>query len=529
MKSTGAQDGAGWILDKPGFVGTYISVPKDGLVTIGVHATGSGATLGIVVADTIGRFELGPESKSFATRANLPAGTYLLSIQLCSGSKLTIEDVSVNGGDFLNKSDDATALFAADCYVANFRKGPATLSIAGATPGQSVHVKLRRHAFNFGTVIPNSFNDTVLTDNPEPDSDAYRYQAFIKDWFNTVVPGNAGKWVSNEKTQGEVKMEFVDHIIDFAHQNHLRIRMHNLIWGNQQPDYVNALLARAKTGGEQAKKELRAAITARIKYYVRDRTANYIDMDVLNEVMHTQPYLKIFGIDGIADIYKETADAVKAANATTRLYTNEYNVLQWSHQIDSNGKETSDDPYANWYLDNTLALMHAGAPVGGIGVQYYADLKDPATRHCPHSPARIAGAIANLAVAGLPITLTEFGMQRGHETSYDQSLPPKIIGETMRMMFGTPQVDGFLVWGFRKPWLWEQADAGALLDENWQPTAAGKVFEDLMKQWTTELTATVGTDGKVQFSGFYGDYDLSFGGRKMAFSLVKGTTSYDVK
>ena len=162
-------------------------------------------------------------------------------------------------------------------------------------------------------------------------------------------------------------------------------------------------------------------------------------------------------------------------------------------------------------------------------MQYYADLKAPATEHCPHSPARIAGTIANLAVAGVPITLTEFGMQRGHETNYDQSLPPKIIGETMRMMFGTPQVNGFLVWGFRKPWLWDQADAGTLLDENWQPTAAGKVFEDLMKQWTTDVTATVGADGKLQFDGFYGDYDISVGGHTIPFSLVKGTSQYEIK
>ena len=141
--------------------------------------------------------------------------------------------------------------------------------------------------------------------------------------------------------------------------------MHNLIWGSQQPPWVNPLLKRTADGDEAAKKELRQAISDRIKYYVRDRTTNYIDMDGLNEILHNRPYFKVFGIDGIADIYKETADAVKAANATTRLYTNEYNVLQWSHQIDNNGKETKDDPYANWYLDNTLALMHAGTPSAG--------------------------------------------------------------------------------------------------------------------------------------------------------------------
>ena len=160
-------------------------------------------------------------------------------------------------------------------------------------------------------------------------------------------------------------------------------------------------------------------------------------------------------------------------------------------------------------------------------MQYYADLKAAATEHCPHSPARMLGDFQNLAVAGLPICLTEFGMQRGHET-FDPALPPKIIGETMRMIFGTPQANGFLVWGFRMPWLWDQADAGALLDKDWNPTPAGQVFEKLMTDWSTDLSAKVDADGKIEFTGFYGDYDISIGGKTIGLTLAKGTRQYSL-
>ena len=63
------------------------------------------------------------------------------------------------------------------------------------------------------------FNDAVLTENPAPDSDASRYQDFIKTWFNTVVPGNAGKWASNEETRGKPTMDYVDTIIRFARES----------------------------------------------------------------------------------------------------------------------------------------------------------------------------------------------------------------------------------------------------------------------------------------------------------------------
>ncbi len=47
-----------------------------------------------------------------------------------------------------------------------------------------------------------------------------------------------------------------------------------------------------------------------------------------------------------------------------------------------------------------------------------------------------------------------------------------------------------------------------------------------MSDWNTEVTATVGKDGKVNFTGFYGDYDVTIGNQHMAFTLVKGTNDY---
>ena len=62
-----------------------------------------------------------------------------------------------------------------------------------------------------------------------------------------------------------------------------------------------------------------------------DRARKYSEIDVLNETLREGTYWDIFGASGIAEIYKKVQDAVTAAGADTRLYTNEYNVLQFAN------------------------------------------------------------------------------------------------------------------------------------------------------------------------------------------------------
>ena len=98
----------------------------------------------------------------------------------------------------------------------------------------------------------------------------------------------------------------------------------------------------------------------------------------------------------------------------------------------------------------------------------------------------------------------------------------------MRLVFGTPQMTGFLVWGFRMPLAVGSSRCCALLDKDWNPTPAGKVFEQLMTDWQTDLTSTANADGKINFTGFYGDYDLTAGGHHYSLTLTKGTKDYSI-
>ena len=67
-------------------------------------------------------------------------------------------------------------------------------------------------------------------------------------------------------------------------------------------------------------------------------------------------------------------------------------------------------------------------------------------------------------------------------------------------------------------------------------TAAGKAWQDQLgiqdwdsnvnNAWTTQLTATAAADGTISFNGYYGNYELTVGGKTYTFSLTKGSTNY---
>jgi hypothetical protein len=243
---------------------------------------------------------------------------------------------------------------------------------------------------------------------------------------------------------------------------------------------------------------------------------------VLNESLHHPRYLHVLGPEGIADVFNQVARAARDAGAPVIGFLNEYNVLQWSRDP-LKGKDAPFDPAANWYRRHVEAIRAAGGDVGGIGVQYYADAG--AAIESPHSAARIRQALANLTATGLPVSLTEFGVKKGAS----RAEAARILEETMRMVFGTAGTTGFVMFGFWAGAIWDTAPEAVLVDADWKLTEAGARYEKLMADWSTDVTTTVAGDGTVAFTGFYGDYAVETGGKPLGFTLLRGTTDYQLR
>jgi GH35 family endo-1,4-beta-xylanase len=520
-------------LSENGYVGTYFKLDAPGSVTLGVNASGSTRDpvlprMNIVVADSKAGFDVTGGFNNYQQTFDLPAGTYLVRTEFANdiaweNRQLTISNLTISGASSVSNTtnaatNSANALAAANTYIENYRKGPANVVLAGAASGTNVRVRLKQHDFRFGTAVGGTF---VGNGGSQYDVNTYlnnaNYTSFLLNHFNTVTQGNAGKWASNESTRDVLTMQAVDRILQFAQTNGLNARMHNMLWGDsQQPTWVNTLLNNAAAGNQAAKDELRGEISERIDYYVGngdgnpldDRARRYQEMDLVNEHSHQAKYWNVYGANGIADIFNESAAAISAANSNAKLYLNEYNVFSWG------------DNYANWYRQDVDELRDQGGAIGGIGIQYYPSAL---TGSQGHNPARMFQTLQNLSVTGLDISLTEFGVSSANGTTVENAAT--YLEDTMRLVFGTPNATTFMMWGFWSNDVWDQAPLAALRDANWNPTWPGLKYDALMSEWNTDLTLPVAADGTIDFTGFYGSYEITIGGKKFDLDLSKGGAS----
>lgn len=561
LQSSGAASGTGWTLSTDGYVGTYIQVTKPTPVTFGLDASGQ-ASAGLAPDMTI---SIANDNQSFSvnsaslnnysyTTPTLPAGNYFVRVQLDNQTatatpSLTVGDLQVSGnGVSVNNADtDANALAAAQSYINNFRQGPMNLTLLGPgnvplAAGTQVQVKMVQNAFSLGTAVydtneTNNFYSTypwlaATAASTGNTALAYKYQQFVLNNFNTVEPENAGKWVSNEFFPGSVNMTFVDELSNFAEENKLNVRMHNLIWTTQQPFFIDNDFANNDVSA------INSAVTSRIGYYVsgdnsqpgpadgQPRTLAYSQMDVLNEGLHPASggvnYIGTLGYAGVANIYSQVQKAVAAAGGNTRLYTNEYNVLQNSSSIGPGGTG-APDPYANWYLKeiDTLNNSGYGKVVTGVGSELYVPAGETV------SPTQMQEAMQNLAVTGNPFSLTEFGIGTG-ESGPNLSSD---LTNAFTMVYGNPNATTFDFFDFWKTLeandsFLDGFEGGALMDANGNPTPLyTNVFLPMLAadgfltpSQMTPMDLTVGANGQINFSGSYGTYEVILDGQDYLFT-----------
>ena len=125
----------------------------------------------------------------------------------------------------------------------------------------------------------------------------------------------------------------------------------------------------------------------------------------------------------------------------------------------------------------------------------------------------------NLAVQGLPMHLTEFGIS---SATTNQTTQANILSDALRMVFGMPDTTGFTMWGFWAGAVWSGAPNGVLYNQDWSIRPTGTAWNNLQNLWTTDLDVVVGPDGTIDFNGFWGDYELIIDGQTYDLTLDKG-------
>jgi endo-1,4-beta-xylanase len=291
-------------------------------------------------------------------------------------------------------------------------------------------------------------------------------------YWNQVTPENGGKWGSVEGTRDVMNWGDLDVAYALAKNNGFPFRMHTLVWGNQQPAWIESL-----PPAEQREEieEWFAAVAAR-----------YPDIDfidVVNEPLHDPPdgptdgnYIEALGGSGATgwDWILTSFRLARQHFPHAKLGINEFSI-------------TNNTTDMQRYI-GIIQLLQAEHLIDTVGVQGHA--------FSTRVPA--ATTIANLDLletTRLPVYVTELDIDGPTDeiqlADYQRIFPA---------FWEHPAVRGITLWGYR-PGHWRTAQGAYIVQDNGAERPAmvwlqGYVGSTVLRPWiVTQPADTAATMG----------------------------------
>ena len=388
------------------------------------------------------------------------------------GTNKRVADLPFTRLGYEGSEPDAAWRKAAEERIEKYRKGDLTVVVKDSdgnpVPGAQVAVKMRKHAFLWGTAVNAS-----LFSNQRIDAEALeKYKQEIVRLFNFSVMENETKWPQWARVESRPATTAV---IDWLRESGLQVRGHCLVW----PSWRNANV-QAAVDAKDDPRALARVILDHITETTTELKGRMVDWDVMNEPFTNHDFMDILGRHVMVDWFK----AARAGDPNAKLYINDFAILA-----------DDDEAHRDDYAATIRYLIDEGAPLDGIGLQ-------------SHFPSRVTPMdellrrLDRFAAFGKELEITEFDI-----STSDEVTQADYTRDFMTAAFSYPQVKAFLLWGF-----WEGAHwrpSGAMLRRDWSPKPNGQVYEDLVfKKWWTNADGETGDTGTFATRGFLGDYDI---------------------
>jgi endo-1,4-beta-xylanase len=245
---------------------------------------------------------------------------------------------------------------------------------------------------------------------------------FLENYFNQITPENGGKWGSVEATRDEYDWTAVDEALELAEANGFPFRYHVLLWGSQQPDWIETLPP------EEQLAEIRQWFEAVNERYGRRITY----LEVVNEFDNQPPTAEFEGkyTDALGGEGETGFDWIITAFRMAReifppsvqLMLNEYSVI-------------NTDARAELYVSVVERLQQENL-IDAIGEQGHSfSLRGPVDQ--------MIANIDRLTATGLPMYITEM----------DVDGPPENQLIDFQRIFPAfwehPNIHGITLWGYR--------------------------------------------------------------------------------
>ena len=271
--------------------------------------------------------------------------------------------------------------------------------------------------------IATGYSDKYLGGAWSPNNASIQFA----NYWNQVTAENGGKWGTVEGTRDVYNWAQADAAYALAKANGFPFKWHTLIWGNQQPAWIEALPT--------------AEQRVEIEEWFAEIAARYPDIDqieVVNEPLHDAPrgatngnYIEALGGNGTTGW-----DWVITSFQLARQYFPNAELLINDYSITNDGNATTN------YLSIINLLKDRGL-IDAIGDQGHAF---STTEQAPMNNHR--NNLNRLAATGLPIYITELDIDGVLQGVINHEVQLAAYQRIFPVFWEHPAVKGVTIWGY---------------------------------------------------------------------------------
>jgi endo-1,4-beta-xylanase len=246
--------------------------------------------------------------------------------------------------------------------------------------------------------------------------------------FNYVTCENEMKWDQIEPSRNGFSWSAADQIVNFATTNGMKVKGHTLVWYNQLPSWVSSLNTAAA---------VRDAMVSHINGVMGHYKGKVTTWDVVNEAVSIEgtsyrdcPFYKYLGETYIDEAFK----AARAADATAKLYYNDYNAEGMT-------------PKADFVYNLVKGLVDRGVPIDGVGMQmHYGKPNDTFTI------ADLKANIQRYVDLGLDVLFSEMDVHRCSGMTETEQVA--LYHDLIAVCVAEPHCIAVTFWGLTDKYSW---------------------------------------------------------------------------
>ena len=383
------------------------------------------------------------------------------------------------------------------------RKGWGTVLVrdqeGNPVPGAKVQVKQTGHAFRYGA------NIFMLDELETPEKNA-AYKEHMAKLCNTVTL--PFYWNATEPERGKKRYDRdsekiyrrppIDLCMDFCEEHGIEPREHGLAYATFVPDWLK----------EADTPEVKRELEKRCQEIAEKYADKIPTIEVTNEMFWERKMVGFYEEDDYIEYCFKLAEKYFPAN---KLCINE-----WAGLWEGAGRCT--DAYYS-YIKNA---MNQGARIDAVGMQFHMFFKREQeyerTRKY-YDPVHLYKILDRYGKLGKPLQITEITIPAYSWEEEDEAMQAKILEYLYAIWFSHENVEEIIYWNMVDGYAYgtqmgdmtcgENYYYGGLFRFDLTPKPAYFAIRNLFeKKWHTQEELCAGENGKAQFKGFYGTYEV---------------------